>query len=83
VRVIHTLPPPEFINAGGDLLHEESFIREPLGTFRWDDSTGTAVRIDGDDMNVMPIPLTQPPAGTETMPAPQAAMIPLTSSRSE
>jgi hypothetical protein len=51
VRVIHTLPPPEFIRAGGDLQYEGLFIREPLGTFRLDEETGTAMLVGGEQQS--------------------------------
>jgi hypothetical protein len=48
VRVIHTLPSPDFIRAGGELQYDGLYIREPLGTFRWDEETGTAVLVEGE-----------------------------------
>lgn len=49
VWVVHTLPPPEFILAGGDLQHESNYLRETLGTFRWDPEQRIAVRVDAAD----------------------------------
>lgn len=48
VQVIHLLPTPEFIQAGGDLLHESTYVRETLGTFRWNPETSNAVRVDAE-----------------------------------
>ncbi|MGD9714661.1 MAG: hypothetical protein AB7V46_21770 [Thermomicrobiales bacterium] len=69
VHVVHMLPPPEFILAGGDLRHESNYARETLGTFRWDSSSQTAVRVDGaESTDSIPAP---PPAavGESTSPA--------------
>ncbi len=57
VHVVHVLPPPEFILAGGDLLHESNYARQTLGTFRWDPASQTAIRIDGTaSIDSMPAP---------------------------
>lgn len=71
VRVIHTLASPDFIRAGGDLLHEGSFIREPLGTFRWDDEAQAAVRVDGESFDPVPLPV-MPAAPSGEVPLPLA-----------
>jgi hypothetical protein len=73
VQVVHLLATPEFVRAGGDLLHESTFVREPLGTFRWDSETSAAVRVDAAGESI-PAPL--PAAQTDSVTTASAFRIP-------